>query len=198
MTGLMYLFVLPILLFCATDDATAQIREISKSDGAFVIYNENWQLWHHRDSVTKATQTEGAPNLIFVLWNDGKVIWSRDEVTGGPPYLTGNVNPETIGKLIGKLKNRSYFWTDKVRLERFNPHDYCTAIRVITEGEKSIIRYDLELRDLLDSSDIRQNFRALKAKTNEELLFQNSWFWLRLQTRRLLPSEFKKTTGQTC
>lgn len=191
----MYLFILPILLFAQVDGA-AQIRDISHSDGALVIYNENWQLWHQRQPVTKATETEGYPNLIFVLWDDGKVIWSEDEVTGSPPYFTGNVKPNTIDKVIAKLKERSSFWADDVQLDRFNPHAYCTAIRIIEDDKTSTtIRYDLELRDLLESGDVRQNAKATIGRSKDELLFENSWLWLRLQAHRILPSEFKIADG---
>jgi hypothetical protein len=40
---------------------------------------------------------------LFVAWPDGRLVWSEDRVSGGPPYRAARVTPEAVERTIGSI-----------------------------------------------------------------------------------------------
>ncbi|MHC4462374.1 MAG: hypothetical protein ACYS6W_12895 [Planctomycetota bacterium] len=65
---------------------------------------------------------EDEVRIILAVWKDGRVIFSKDRLSGGRPYFSGKIRPERIDSFFKKLskgkvfedqlRNRSYFGPD--------------------------------------------------------------------------------------
>jgi hypothetical protein len=52
---------------------------------------------------------ESLCDLIFVVWPDGRILWSDDRVRGGPPYSLGQVKKEEVNDLLRRLSRSGAF-----------------------------------------------------------------------------------------
>lgn len=50
-------------------------RRLTEAESVLAIYAEDWGL-----------ASDGTPKLILALWPDGRLVWSSDQMAGGPPY----------------------------------------------------------------------------------------------------------------
>lgn len=64
-------------------------RPITEANTILSIYAEDW-----------GRASSGTPKLILVVWDDGHVVWSEDQVHGGAPYRPAHIDP---GKLTAFL-----------------------------------------------------------------------------------------------
>ena len=71
---------------------------ITKSDKVIAITAENFGLG--------ARETK---KLILALWEDGRIVWSRDKLNGGPPYYTALLPPDTLDSLLSKWEIAGIF-----------------------------------------------------------------------------------------
>lgn len=67
-------------------------RPVTEAANIFAIYAEDWTWAAHSE-----------PRLILALWEDGRALWSLDQLAGGPPYLSGRVSPDGVTALLAQL-----------------------------------------------------------------------------------------------
>ncbi len=51
----------------------------------------------------------GGVRVIFCLWEDGTVFWSKDTVLGGPPYLEGKIGKKEIDQIISTIRTNDLY-----------------------------------------------------------------------------------------
>jgi hypothetical protein len=64
-----------------------------------------------------AVYTVGSPRLgkavcrqtVVAFWASGRVIWSQDPITGGPPYRIGSIEPDKLAELQNRLRALHFF-----------------------------------------------------------------------------------------
>lgn len=192
-TRFFFRFLLFFSFILAWEPCLSQVKDVASAESMFIIYNEDWQLWPDSEEIGKATRLKGVdkPNLILAAWDDGRVVWSQDEIAGGPPYYKATIAPENFSKFIEMANKMKVLWDGSIPLARLNPHKYCTAMKIVTRNRQVTIRDDMELSEVLESSeDARVN-----SLSKDELLFENCWLKLRLAARRYRPSDGAKTSG---
>jgi hypothetical protein len=48
-------------------------------------------------------------SLILAIWPDGHAVWSKDRLSGGPPYYEGEIEPQSVTKMVAWLKKDGLF-----------------------------------------------------------------------------------------
>ena len=65
---------------------------------------------------------EGTADPILVaVWPDGMMIWSKDQVKGGPPFLTAKVDAAKIHEFLTHLEKEQAFKKDADFLVQLGP-----------------------------------------------------------------------------
>ena len=75
---------IPLLLawqICAVA-ISQDAKSITDVESVVAIYTNNWRL-----------DASSWPQLVVCVWGDGSIVWSDDDVNGGPPYFTSQVKP---------------------------------------------------------------------------------------------------------
>ena len=111
-------------------------------------------------------------SVIACIWPDGRVLWSRDHNEGGPPYLSGRIDPKRLAAFIADLDSRGIFtrklWFDlAVDASHHDVHiiDGSRRVAIRTSRDYYIKSGNLPER-IADVSDASSAFR----KGLEELL----------------------------
>jgi len=55
------------------------------------------------NAIEGSTWPRRTHGVIVALWRDGRVIWSQDDVCGGPPYFEGNVPEKGVEAFVSKV-----------------------------------------------------------------------------------------------
>jgi hypothetical protein len=58
------------------------------------------------------------PNIVFALWPNGRVIWSRDQLSGGSPYYESILDQKQIRHFFSVLDQEGVFKSSR------NKYDY--------------------------------------------------------------------------
>jgi hypothetical protein len=76
--------------------------------------------------------------VITAVWPDGQVIWSRDDLNGGPPYFQGRIDRQALRTMLADLETTGAFTASYVRTNNFGPDSYCTGI-FMAQGAKTFM-----------------------------------------------------------
>lgn len=62
---------------------------------AILIYTENFGL--------------GGENVIVSVWRGGRIVWSKDQFKGGPPYFEGRIPSIMVTKTLNEIERSGFF-----------------------------------------------------------------------------------------
>jgi hypothetical protein len=74
------------------------LRPITYSHTILAVYTED-----------PRSGTDATALIIFGAWPDGRVVWSRDRLQGGPPYFAGSIDPQSITSLLRRFHKNGMF-----------------------------------------------------------------------------------------
>ncbi len=75
---------------------------------AYISYSPP-KLAFDPDKDPEQVRKESSGRLILALWNDGTIVWSNNQITGGEPYFLGKINPERIDELKTRTREDGNF-----------------------------------------------------------------------------------------
>src|SRR5262249_1432644 len=80
-------------------------RPISDADGVLAIF-VNW---------SRGIAHGNSPDpIVFAAWPNGYVVWSDNQVEGGPPYHEGRIDPKKYEDAVSRLEADGIFENQKL------------------------------------------------------------------------------------
>ncbi|MFB3894692.1 MAG: hypothetical protein ACE14V_00155 [bacterium] len=151
-----------------------------------------------REDLGLQTQNRG-PFLITAIWQDGKIIWSKDSIQGGPPYYQGQIDTKVLDKALRDLEPNKTFNAPYIRKNNFGPDSFYTGMYLSYRTHTFLSRSWHELAEqnpnLVAASygltalhgKTREDF--LKADTKDYMQYRALWQRIRKQIASLVPKQ---------
>jgi hypothetical protein len=111
------------------------VRPVTGIEDVLVIYSQD-----------SGIASGGEPRLILALWPDGKIVWSRDYVAGGPPYFGGAVVPHTLRNFLSRLKSDGRLGDKRLVRPRVSFESEFSTILARVEGREFRLQSDHEIQ----------------------------------------------------
>ncbi|MEA3207429.1 MAG: hypothetical protein QOE70_486 [Chthoniobacter sp.] len=139
------------------------------------------------------------PTLMVAIWPDGRIVWSRDQLNGGAPFLTARVELRQVAALIERAEGDRVFEAGSFRHSWFGPDSAFTTIWVRSGNRHTRLQSwheGFEQRPTLValSSGVtslagRTREEALRSDTKEYQHFRRLWGDLRASIAALVPKQ---------
>ena len=152
-----------------------------------------------------APGTDSSPHFISAVWPDGRIVWSRDQQVGGPPYLTATVEPARIQELLKQSAQRGLFSKRGLRRSWFGPDSSYHAIWLQSGSRHTRLETWHELFERnpklvvinggVGSLNGRNRDEVIRNDTKEFREFRQLWSDLRAATTALIPPTGKSYSG---
>ncbi len=149
--------------------------------------------------------SSSGPQLIVCLWGDGSIVWSDDNVNGGPPYFTAQVKPEVVSATFKKLHDIGVFDVPPLKQSKFGPDSKFTTILVRTDGKELKMNSWHELYESggkvvagdhgLTGLEGKKLLPVLAKQSADYLHYRMTWLNLRLTAANLIPKSGTESTG---
>lgn len=166
---------------------------------AVAVFSESLGL------VTPGTDT--SPRLSVAIWPDGRIIWSRDQTRGGPPFSSARVEPQQIQALLDRFERERVFDARSFRHVWLGPDSSFTTIwlqSAVSHTRLQSWHEEIEIQPhlvALSSGGTPLNGRtreeALRKDTKEYQRFRQLWSDLRSSISALIPKHGDGFTGST-
>jgi hypothetical protein len=177
-------------------DEVPSPRPIEKADSVLAIYPENWGLF----------DGERVPVIILAIWSDGKIVWSSDRLNGGPPYLSGQIDPEKVASLLSDLERDGLFADNKLNVAHFGPDSHFTTL-LVKSGKKQVTMQSWHERSEAGGKSIagsrgvsglagQRRFQALSKEPAEYLYYRLVWSETRGKLIDLIPDVGTSVAGR--
>jgi len=155
------------------------------------IYGCDWGL---------PSRVEREREWIFLsVWPDGKVIWSKDELNGGPPYFTGNIDSQKIDVFFQIINNKKINESSVKFKNYYGPDSAFIKIVVVKDANYIEMSSWHELYNAnpnlvvtsfgIESLNGRSRQEVLSQQPKEYQEFLNVWSELRQASKSLIPEE---------
>jgi hypothetical protein len=154
----------------------------------------------HRDWMQEGTQWRPRPgqSVIFAAWEDGTIIWSGDQIGGGPPLFKATLSKEKRTRLMAELKGLAT-QAKSLPCRRWAGHDAAhTVIRYRDSAD------DIRLTSWHETSETESHLvassrgiEALYGRKREDVLaastepyrrFRSVWQEIRVTIHHVLPA----------
>jgi hypothetical protein len=170
-------------------------RPVAEAETIVAVYDLDWG---------RASPPRG-PNLIAAVWGDGKVVWSKDRVRGGAPYLAGHIDPKKLTALVARLERDGAFADERLGRAHFGPDSQFTTV-VVNSGKRRLKLESwhevFETNEKLvatsrgiGSLDGRRREDVLREDTADYRHFRSTWDGIRAAIGDLIPKEGQATAG---
>lgn len=168
-------------------------RPISQADAVMAVYPEWISIGPSRE-----------PKILFVAWPDGRVVWSRDRLFGGPPYLQSNVDPELVVATLARFQYEGLFDCDNLSGCYAGPDAPYTTILLRYRSKR------LEMSSAHEPAEAKGGVvtshgsgghyltlvQALEQEPAEYLHFRLFWSEIRRRLDELIPTSGLATIGR--
>jgi hypothetical protein len=144
----------------------------------FAIYTEDWGY----------VPSSGS-RLILVFWDDGCIVWSTDQLRGGPPYRAGRVASRDLRRFFNSLVHAGIFDEDHSPRSSVPVDSDFTSILARWKGRQFLLRSRHELEECTKEGrqlDDTPEFRRLR----------NVWQDLRKRSALLIPADSVSVLGE--
>lgn len=148
--------------------------------------------------------SNGETRMVMVVWPDGRIIWSKDSMKGGPPLLEGTVDPAKIRQILEKLEGHGLFAKPANSLFHVGPDASSHFIHLHSgKKEAKLISwhelYEVNPNVVATSSGLgtlgdRKREDVLSGDTKEYQEFRKLWSEIRNLSAELIPKEGKPFT----
>ncbi len=146
------------------------------------------------------------PRLILAAWHDGHVVWSDDQLRGGPPYRTREVEPKVIEELFARFARDGMFSSSRLNASYHGPWEAHTSI-LIKNAEREVLMSSwhetvehsgkvVAAGSGLKPVEGRSRLSILSDQFSHYLFFRAVWSETRLQLRELIADEGKEVDGE--
>ncbi len=86
-----------------SSDALVFAENSTTPPAVSIVYNQS--------DIPYFNQRNGKPShgLVLCIWPDGRAVWSHDMEEGGPPFLTGRVDPKRLQEFLRSARAKGLF-----------------------------------------------------------------------------------------
>jgi len=141
----------------------------------------------------------GQVRLILAIWKDGYAVWSENQVGGGPPYQTGDVDPQRLTAVLNKLEGAGVFRDPALKKPYFGLDSSSTVVAVADGCRALHMRSWHELFESnpnlvatsygITSLDGRDREAVLRSEPKSYRHFRSVWKYVRDELAAILPKE---------
>ena len=145
--------------------------------------------------------------LIAAIWGDGRVVWSRDQQRGGPPYFSARIEPPQVQALLDRFDGERVFDARSFRHSWLGPGSSFITIWLQSGTKHTQLQSWHEgfetqpdlvaLSTGITSLKGRSRGEALRSDTEEYQRFRQVWAELRATVAALVPKNGDAYTGPT-
>lgn len=168
------------------------VRTDKEGFPVIAVWREDWGI---------GTNTDFGPHVITAVWPDGEILWSQDNLQGGPPYFVGQLDRKTLSKALADLEATGAFTEPCARRSYFAPDSYCLAI-FLASGTKTLMSRSWHELVEQNPKAVAASFgsTSLKDQSREEFLkadkpeyqrYRRLWSDIRAKVRELVPETGK-------
>jgi hypothetical protein len=163
----------------AEPTAVPVVRPITEAETVLAIMRHDFRL----------ASTSPSFSVILVIWPDGHTVWSGDCRRGGPPYYSGQIEPQVVAALLARFDSEELFSIGTVNA----PSLYVDAefIRVLVKAGKKKMSMQSS-HELLDHAGVA----ALRKKSAEYLFYRTVWSETRARLAELIPHDRNVASGK--
>lgn len=169
--------LLVMLAPAIADDGPQLNRSLSKADCVLAVYVEDWSY-----------APQHGPRLILGLWKDGHIVWSLDQVRGGPPYRSGEIGSSELRKLLANIDERGVFDDPKLAWSWVPIDSDFTTILARFSGREGVLRSRHEIEEAMG--------RVTLHNTPEFRRFMSVWKEIRRRAALLIPEKSVTVQGE--
>jgi hypothetical protein len=154
-----------------------------------------------------APGSDRGPRLRVEIWPDGRIIWSRDQRAGGPPFLSARIEPQKVQALLDRFERERVFDSKSFRHSWFGPDSSFTTIWLESTDRHTRLQswhegfeaqpHLVALSSGVTSLNGRTREDALRTDTKEYQRFRQIWSDLRGAIAALVPKHGDPYTGST-
>ena len=152
-----------------------------------------------------APGTDSGPHFLTVAWRDGRIVWSRNQQSGGAPYLTARIEPARITELLKQFEARGVFTKPGLRRSWLGPDSSSHAICLSSGNRQTRLATWHELFERnpklvvvnggVTSLDGRNRDEVIRNDTKEFQEFRRVWSDLRAAITALIPADGEPYSG---
>lgn len=152
-----------------------------------------------------APGTDAGPRFLTVAWSDGRIVWARDQESGGAPYLTARIEPGRITELLKQFDERGVFKKPGLRRSWFGPDSSSHAICLSSGNQQTRLATWHELFERnpnlvvinggVGSLNGRKREEVIRGDTKEFQEFRRVWSDLRAAITALIPADGEPYSG---
>ena len=145
-----------------------------------------------------APGTDSGPHFLTALWIDGRTVWSRDQQSGGAPYLTARIEPFRVQELLKQFEERGVLKKPGPRRSWFGPDSSCHVIWLSSGDRHTRLETWHELFEhnpklvvingSVGSLNGRSREDVIRSDTKEFRDFRRLWADLRAAVTALIPA----------
>jgi hypothetical protein len=139
------------------------------------------------------------PQVLVAVWSDGRVVWSKDDREGGPPYREGRIPVERVRKLLDAQAATGVFGDAALDRAHFGPDSHFTVIAAADGRRRLCLRSWHELFEAnpnlvateggVTALEGRDRAAVLAAQPEAYRRYRRTWADLRAAIRGLIPAE---------
>jgi hypothetical protein len=158
------------------------------------------------DKHAQVAEVEERDFVAFAAWDDGTVVWSNDQVSGGRPLSRSKLEPSRLAAALREVSdavghidplNREHFGFDSTHTV-ISAHGRDGWVKLASWHEPAESNPNLVALDIgLTSVDARGREAMLAACKPEYLQFRKSWSEVRAQIAALIPAKGEPCDGST-
>lgn len=146
------------------------------------------------------------PRLIACVWNNGSAVWSKDQVEGGAPYYSAQLDPAQVKLMLEKLDAIGVFDVPSLKRTNYGPDASFTTVLVRKDGKELKMNSWHEIFEAQgDTVAAERGVTGLNGKklipvlatqSAEHLHYRMTWLELRLAVQRLISKSGKEAKGK--
>lgn len=153
------------------------------------------------DNLLSWSPAEPEIMVVIAVWEDGRVVWSKDTIEGGPPYWVGKIEPSKLDSFFDKLEQRELYKNPTPKELHYGPDSSFTVI-AITDGPRQIRMeswhelFEASSKDLVGTAhgilaieDSRSREEILAEQPETYKRFRSTWSGIRVLLEELIPDK---------
>jgi hypothetical protein len=152
-------------------------RPVTLANSVLAIYTEDWSYAPHRH-----------PQLILGLWTDGHIVWSTDQIRGGPPYRAARIPASQLQNLLTLIETDGMFVDPDLSVSWVPLHSDFTTIFARWGEQQLLLRSRHEIEEVTASAGEEVPFKNRR--------FRSAWTEIRRRASALIPTQSANVRGE--
>lgn len=192
------------------------LKRISKQDLDFDTHAAVERALHKKGINQKRAELSAAISIqggresargIVAIWRNGRVVWSQDQIEGGPPYHVGQADPKLVARALEEIRQaivknnwpsvRHHFGPDSLRTQIVVYDDQEKILEIVSWHELFEINENLVVTATgVEPLQGRERANVLAAQPATYRSFRQQWQYVKERMLQLIPETGYKVTNQ--